>query len=148
MFKKSNTIINIAGPENIQHSAMSYKIREGVRKKTEKVWSFAKPSSSTGSGSWLGAEAMVGMLIAVVGHRGLVWVAGGWCMCMNRFPRIHFKHIPFRQAQNAPMRRRRRSTAPAENATLRWSMKLTFILYTVSPIGDAGEGGSGLRRHM
>ena len=91
---------------------------------------------------------MVGMLIDVVGHGKLVVVAGGWCMCMNLFPRIHFKHIPFRQAQNAPMTRRRRSTAPAEKATLRWSMKLTFIPYTVSPIGDAGEGGSGLRRHM
>ena len=91
---------------------------------------------------------MVGILIAVEVHIWLVGVAGGWCMCMNRFPRIHFKHIPFRQAQNAPMRRRRRSTAPAENATSRWSMKLTFIPYTVSPIGDAWEGGSGLRRHM
>ena len=95
----------------------------------------------------MGAEAIVGMLIAVVGHDGLVGVAGGWCMCMNRFPRIYFKHIPFRQAQNAPMRKRSRSTAPAENATSRWSMKLTFIPYTVSPIGD-GEGGSGLRLHM
>ena len=84
-------------------------------------------SSSIGSGSWLGAEAMVGMLIAVEVHSWLLGMAGGWCKCMKRFPSIHFKQSPFLHAQKAAMRKRSSSTAPTERPMLRWSMKLTFI---------------------
>ena len=79
---------------------------------------------------------MVGMLIAVEVH--------SWLLGVAEDP-LQTKSLP--AGADAAMRKRSRSTAPAEKAMSRWSMKLTFIPYTVSPIGD-GEGGSGLGLHM
>ena len=56
------------------------------------------------------------MFIAVEVHGWLLGLAGGggWCRCMKRFPRIHFRQRPFLHAHRAAMRKRRSSTAPTE----------------------------------